>query len=129
MNLKDFPEFLRTDANRVKKDDLNDALEGYVFEGADGCQLVLWTNKKQGGSCEPHSHEHPEYCIVISGKYTGFIDGEPVEVGPGEELYIPAGAVHYGGYTDDYRAIDGFAWKRVKRETEEQGGEENGNTF
>lgn len=116
MKLKDYPDFLRTDANRVKKDDLNDALDGYVFEGADGCQLVLWTNKKEGGSCEPHVHEHDEYCIVISGTYSGFIDGEPVEASAGDELFIPAGKVHYGSYTDDYRAIDGFGWRRVQRE-------------
>lgn len=118
MRLQNYPEFLRTEINRVKKDDVNDALEGYVFDGADGCQLVLWTNKKKGGRCEPHSHDHDEYCIVISGKYIGVVDGVPVEVGAGEELYIPAGKVHYGSYTDDYRAIDGFGWKRVKREWE-----------
>jgi quercetin dioxygenase-like cupin family protein len=89
-------------------------MEGYVFEGADGTQLVLWTNETGQGYSAPHSHDFDEYCVVLSGRFTGLVDGKPVDVGPGEELHIPAGVVHEGGYTMGYRAIDGFGGRRVK---------------
>ena len=39
----------------------------------------------------------------------------------GENARFSYGGVNllYGSYTDDYRAIDGFGWKRVKREWEQ----------
>ena len=42
-----------------------------------------------------HSHDHYEETIYgISGVLRWTIDGQPVDVGPGEALCIPRGAVH-----------------------------------
>lgn len=42
-----------------------------------------------------HSHDHYEETIYgISGVLTWTVDGKPVEVGPGQALCIPRGAVH-----------------------------------
>ena len=42
-----------------------------------------------------HSHDHYEETIVgLSGVVTFTVDGTPVEVGPGQALCIPRGAVH-----------------------------------
>lgn len=42
-----------------------------------------------------HSHDHYEETIYgITGVLTWTVDGTPVEVGPGQALCIPRGAVH-----------------------------------
>lgn len=42
-----------------------------------------------------HSHDHYEETIYgISGVLTWTVDGVPIEVGPGQALCIPRGAVH-----------------------------------
>lgn len=42
-----------------------------------------------------HSHDHYEETIYgIEGVLTWTVDGEPIEVGPGQALCIPRGAVH-----------------------------------
>src|SRR5215470_14109921 len=42
-----------------------------------------------------HSHDHYEETIYgIEGVLTWTVDGKPIEVGPGQALCIPRGAVH-----------------------------------
>src|SRR5215510_725898 len=42
-----------------------------------------------------HSHDHYEETIYgIAGVLTWTVDGKPVDVGPGQALCIPRGAVH-----------------------------------
>ncbi|MFD2054665.1 cupin domain-containing protein [Mesorhizobium calcicola] len=42
-----------------------------------------------------HSHDHYEETIYgIDGVLTWTVDGKPIEVGPGEALCVPRGAVH-----------------------------------
>ncbi|ANN58207.1 cupin [Mesorhizobium loti NZP2037] len=42
-----------------------------------------------------HSHDHYEETIYgIDGVLTWIVNGKPIEVGPGEALCIPRGAVH-----------------------------------
>src|SRR5262245_34068631 len=42
-----------------------------------------------------HSHDHYEETIYgIEGVLTWTVDGQPIEVGPGQALCIPRGAVH-----------------------------------
>ena len=43
----------------------------------------------------PHSHDHYEETIYgITGTLTWTVDGRQIEVGPGQALCIPRGAVH-----------------------------------
>ena len=42
-----------------------------------------------------HSHDHYEETIYgIDGSLTWTVDGKPIEVGPGQALCIPRGAIH-----------------------------------
>ncbi len=113
-----FPaEFLMNAANEVKTDNKAGGMKGYIYDGTNGEQMVLWvTRDGKGGYCEPHSHEYGEYCHVLSGEYRLEIDGEEVcTLKAGDELYMEPGLVHSGWYTGDYRAIDGFEKKRFSR--------------
>ena len=56
----------------------------------------------------PHSHDGYEETIYgLEGVLTWTIDGEPFEIGPGEALCIPRGAVHHFDNTHaaDARAL------------------------
>ena len=47
----------------------------------------------------PHSHDHYEETIYgIDGVLTWTVDGKPIDVGPGQALCIPRGAVRGFGY-------------------------------
>lgn len=118
--LKDFPRFLRHEFNEAAVGGPSPGLSGYVFEGKDGSQLVMWTSTK-GGVSHPHSHDYDEYCIVIQGETTCLVDGKEITYRAGDECYIPAGVVHSGTFTPGYRAIDGFGGRRVKRARETSG--------
>lgn len=108
----EFPAFMRQAANAVAGSQLSEALEGYLFEGRDGTQMVLW-QCREGGSSPAHQHDYDEYAVVLSGRFDGFIGDKTVTMGPGDECYIPAGTVHGGSYSAGYRAIDAFGGKRV----------------
>jgi quercetin dioxygenase-like cupin family protein len=54
-----------------------------------------------------HSHDHYEETIYgLEGVLTWTVDGAPIEVGPGQALCIPRGAVHR---FDNHRTLDAKA--------------------
>ena len=112
--LNKFPQFMCSPSNSVVASQHAGGMEGYVFDGADGAQLVLW-QCAEGGHSPMHTHDYDEYAIVVQGHFGGTIGGERVELGPGEECFIPAGVPHDGTYSANYRAIDAFGGKRVER--------------
>ena len=54
-----------------------------------------------------HSHDHFEETIYgIAGVLTWTVDGTPVDVGPGQALCIPRGAIHrFDNNTDDSASV------------------------
>ena len=53
------------------------------------------TSRPAAGVPIPHSHDGYEETIYgVDGVLTWTVDGTPVDVGPGEALCIPRGAVH-----------------------------------
>lgn len=91
-------------------------VEGYVFDGADGSQMAIWTCKMDGISTE-HVHDFDEYFMVVQGKYTLLIGGEKISLGVGQEYFIPKGKPHAGEYLAGTRTIHAFGGKRVQRAT------------
>jgi quercetin dioxygenase-like cupin family protein len=112
--MNEFPAFMRRSANAVEASKQAGGLEGYVFEGADGSQMVIWQGH-EGGRSEMHTHDYDEYCIVLQGTFVGTVGGVKVVLGPGDEGFIPAGVPHDGEYSANYRAIDAFGGRRVRR--------------
>ena len=54
-----------------------------------------------------HSHDHYEETIYgLQGVLTWTVDGKPIDVGPGQALCIPRGAIHR---FDNYRNLDAKA--------------------
>lgn len=112
--MKSFPRFMRRRCNAVKGGRRAGGLKGYVFEGADGSQMVLWQGAR-GGTSARHTHDYDEYAIVIQGEFTGRVGRKKVHLKAGDECFIPAGTPHEGVYSPNYRAIDAFGARRVER--------------
>lgn len=112
--MNEFPEFMRRPANAVKSSNQSGGMEGYVFEGADGSQMVIWQTR-DGGRSDLHTHDFDEYCVVVQGAFVGTVGGRAITLGPGDECVIPAGVPHGGEYSANYRAIDVFGGRRVER--------------
>ena len=114
-----FPAFMRRSCNKVKLSKQAGNMEGYVFEGTDGSQMVIW-HSRNGGRSEMHTHDYDEYCVVLQGTFVGSVGEETITMGPGDECVIPAGVPHDGEYSPDYRAIDAFGGPRVEREQSQE---------
>lgn len=58
-----------------------------------GFSCELWTDPP-GQRWEDFTHPTDEVVIVLEGQMEFEVEGEVQHPGPGEELFIPAGAVH-----------------------------------
>ncbi len=68
----------------------------------------LFVPASQRLAAPAHSHDHYEETIYgIDGVLTWTVDGRPIDVGPGQALCIPRGAVHRfdNNGTQDVRAL------------------------
>jgi quercetin dioxygenase-like cupin family protein len=66
------------------------------FEGAkyDSTISFFITRHEQGAGASPHRHPYAETFIVQDGAAAFTVDGELLEVGAGNVVVVPAGAVH-----------------------------------
>jgi quercetin dioxygenase-like cupin family protein len=116
--MQHYPDFLRNKLNAVHPDDQTIGAEGYIFDGIDGSQMIIWT-AEDAISTDSHTHDGDEWFLIINGTYKGIIGEDPIELGPGEEIHIPAGIEHHGQYSAGFRSIHAFSRKRARRSTEE----------
>lgn len=56
--------------------------------------MVVEVHFEEGSAGSVHSHPHCQNTYVLSGRFRFTIDGEPVEVGPGDTLALPSGVPH-----------------------------------
>jgi len=115
MTMKDFPQFMKRQENRIASGSQATAgVEGYLFDGADGSQMAFWTCHETAVS-SAHVHEFDEYMIVVQGCYTLMIGGEKIELHAGEEFVIPRGVSHSGEVLAGTRTIHAFGGRRAER--------------
>jgi mannose-6-phosphate isomerase-like protein (cupin superfamily) len=109
-----FPEFLRNRENAVRPDQQSRGADGYIFEGIDGSQVILWQAE---GSVETtfHIHDYDEWFLIVKGTFEGIVGDEKVSMGPGDEILIKKGTPHRGYYFAGFRSIHGFSAKRADR--------------
>jgi quercetin dioxygenase-like cupin family protein len=114
--MPDFPDFVRSPGNRIaRSSQYTDDIEGYVFDGADGSQVALWTCKADRVSKE-HAHEFDEYVFVVEGKCTAILEGRRVELVAGQELQIPKGTRQSMEVNAGTRTVHVFGGRRAQRE-------------
>ena len=116
--MPDFPDFVRNPANRIAlSSQFTEDVEGYVFDGADGSQVALWTSHADRTSSE-HVHAFDEYVFVLEGSCTAVVDGKRVDLTAGQELHIPAGTRQTMAAPAGTRTLHVFGAKRARREAE-----------
>jgi quercetin dioxygenase-like cupin family protein len=116
--MADFPAFIRRPLNRIASaSQYTDDIEGYLFDGADGSQVALWTCKQDRVSKE-HVHDFDEYVLVIEGRCTAMLEGRRVELSAGQELHIPKGTRQSMAVVAGTRTMHVFGGTRAKREGE-----------
>ncbi len=116
--MPDFPAFIRSPLNRIaRSSQFTDDIEGYVFDGADGSQVALWTCRADRTSKE-HTHDFDEYVFVIEGHCTAILEGRRVELSAGQELHVPKGTRQSMEVVAGTRTMHVFGGKRAKRENE-----------
>jgi quercetin dioxygenase-like cupin family protein len=119
--MDDFPRFMKNPKNTIHIDShYVSGLEGFVFDGADGSQITLWSCSEAGTAVE-HSHPFDEYIVTVQGEYILYMGGKRISLKPGEECLIPTGTIHYGERIAKTRTIHAFGGKRAVRESEFKG--------
>ncbi|MFZ2456152.1 MAG: cupin domain-containing protein [Candidatus Altiarchaeia archaeon] len=112
--MKDFPDFMKNKKNAIAEGSQSSGIEGYVYDGADGSQMIHWTCGADGVSKE-HAHNYDEYMVVVSGRYDMLIGGKKTGLAAGDEYYIPKGVPHAGAFIAGTRTIHCFGGKRAER--------------
>ncbi|MFO8058418.1 MAG: cupin domain-containing protein [bacterium] len=56
--------------------------------------MVTFVELEEGAVIPPHSHEHEQISLIISGSLFFNVDGEERLVKPGEVVVIPSGVEH-----------------------------------
>jgi mannose-6-phosphate isomerase-like protein (cupin superfamily) len=105
-----------------------EAIEGYVFDGADGSQVAFWRCAEDRVSRE-HVHDFDEYVLVIEGRATvilhegahappldGGLAERRIELNKGDELVIPKGTRQSMAVVAGTRTMHVFGGRRAERE-------------
>jgi len=112
--VNEFPLFMRNPTNAVGSHQKSAGVEGYIYDGADGSQVIIFQCATSGISKE-HVHDFDEYFVVIQGEYTLGIEGKTLQLTAGQEYYIPKGVPHDGAFIAGTRTINAFGGMRAER--------------
>ena len=114
-SLAAFPDFARSPANRIAAaSQFTEDVEGYVFDGADGSQVALWTAHADRVSSE-HAHDFDEYVLVIEGHCTLVLGERRIALPAGAEFVVPKGTRQSMEVTAGTRTMHVFGGKRARR--------------
>lgn len=110
-----FPAFLLSPANRVAADAQKlPGVEAYVFDGADGNQVLLCHAKSDAATGEQW-RDFDEYLAVLEGTYVLTINGLEIQLGAGREFVIPRGARISARYTAGTRTVHALGGRGLQR--------------
>jgi len=112
--MNEFPLFLRNPVNAVGDHQKSGGVEGFIYDGADGSQVLLFQCAADGISKE-HVHDFDEYFVVIQGEYSLGIQGKTIRLTAGDEYFIPKGIPHDGAFIAGTRTMNAFGGKRAER--------------
>lgn len=94
-------------------------IKAWVLQGA-AHQLVFFEMEPHTRVPE-HSHDYPQWGIMLKGKMQLTIDGKTHLIKKGDEYVIPAGAKHYATFLSKCRVVDFFSEKtRYKTKSTKQ---------
>lgn len=83
-------------------EDRGNRYTGLAGESTGAFELVVvHTQKEMGANTIAHSHDREEIVVILGGHGTFSIGFESIEVGEGDTVIIPPGAVHQVTATSD----------------------------
>jgi quercetin dioxygenase-like cupin family protein len=89
-------------------------IRAWILQG-EKTQLVFFEMESSAAVPE-HTHEYPQWGMVINGDMDLIIDGKPMKCTKGTEYLIPAGAKHYARFHKKTRIVDFFSEKSRYRQ-------------
>jgi quercetin dioxygenase-like cupin family protein len=69
-------------------------------------EMFCWLELKQGCIVPEHAHENEQISHVLKGRLLFVVDGETIEIGPGESLLIHPNAPHSAEVLSDETVHD-----------------------
>jgi quercetin dioxygenase-like cupin family protein len=69
-------------------------------------EMLCWLELKPGCKVPEHSHENEQISHVLKGRLRFVVDGETIEVGPGDILLIPPHAAHSAEVLGEETVLD-----------------------
>jgi quercetin dioxygenase-like cupin family protein len=116
--MPEFPAFVKNPMNRIaSSSQYTEDVEGFVFDGADGSQVALWTANADRVS-QAHAHDFDEYVLVIEGRCAVLLGERRIELGAGQELVIPRGTRQSMEVVAGTRTMHVFGGRRARRATD-----------
>jgi quercetin dioxygenase-like cupin family protein len=108
--VQDFPEVITL----LSEADIQfEGIRAWILQG-EKHQLVFFEMEPSAHVPE-HSHDYPQWGMVIEGKMELVIDGKPRICEKGDEYVIPAQAKHYARFLSKSRVVDLFSEKNRYR--------------
>jgi quercetin dioxygenase-like cupin family protein len=86
-----------------------EGVKAWILQG-EKHQLVFFEMQPHA-SVPEHSHDYPQWGMLLEGKMRLTIDGKTHVIDKGDEYVIPAKARHYATFSTKSRAMDFFSEK------------------
>ncbi len=82
-------------------------VEARILQGE--CQQLVFFDMEANTHLPEHSHDYPQWGIMLRGRMNLTIGGETYLINKGDEYVIPANAKHYAVFLCRSRVIDLFS--------------------
>jgi quercetin dioxygenase-like cupin family protein len=103
---RSFPEVI----TRLPEADIKfEGVRAWLLQGGE--QQLVFFEMESSAQVPEHSHDYPQWGIVIEGKMELIIQDKPKICQKGDEYLIPANARHYAKFWTRSRVIDFFSEK------------------
>jgi quercetin dioxygenase-like cupin family protein len=100
-------------------------MRGLATPSRGAAEVAVWRGVTEpGATTPPHKHDHEEVLVVLSGSGSASMDGEQMDVSPGDVLIVPPNKLHQLFGPADGEPLDAIAVMPIGTRTFLPDGEE-----
>lgn len=100
-------------------------MRGLATPSRGAAEVAVWRGiTEPGATTPPHTHDHEEVLVVLAGSGSASMDGEQVDVSPGDVLIVPPNKLHQLFGPADGEPLDAIAVMPIGTRTFLPDGEE-----